>query len=122
MAQSTIFLPTITNANIWIETSLGATAEQIKSTSATIYIIDVDNTANSSPTFVKLYDATSGNVTVGTTAPDWTFKIPNGIRVVIVPSGGVATATALTAAALTTGGTGGTSSPASACIVKITYV
>jgi len=123
MATSQIGLGFVANAQLWIETVLGATAIQLKATSGTIYIVEVDNTANASAaSFVKLYDATSGTVTVGTTAPDWIIKCAGNTKQDYVVVGGAAFATALTTACVTTGGTAGSTAPTGAVIVKISYV
>lgn len=101
------------------ETDLNATKVAIDSSSGKIHSLVIDNSANAAVSYVKLWDAASGDVTVGTTAPDWVFKIPASIKRTIVFLEGLAYATALTAACVTTAGTAGTTNPTSDVIAEI---
>lgn len=104
------------------ETDLNATKAAVKASAGTLYAIIIDNTANAAEAeYVKLWDAASGSVTVGTTAPDWVFKIPAAVKRAIVFTEGVAFATALTAACVTTAGTAGTTNPTSDVVVTIIF-
>src|SRR2546427_11277249 len=116
MAQSQISLGFPAGSNEWIETALGATVEQIKASGGTLYLFECDNTANAARTYLKMWYAASGSVTVGTTVPDMVYPIEAGAKLDIIPVAGGAFTTALTVAALTAGGTGGTTAPTSAFI------
>ena len=120
MTISSITLANL-SANEFNDTVNGSTAVAVKASSGTLYHVECDNTANAAATYVKLWDLASGSVTVGTTAPDWVFKIPASVRITQPIPGGVAFGTALTVASLTTGGTAGTTAPSSATIVRIVY-
>jgi hypothetical protein len=85
---------------------------------ATIYAVVIDNTANAAATYVKFYD-TVGAITLGTTAPSMILMAPASVRRTFVFTGGNAFSTGLTYAAVTTGGTGGTTAPTSAVPVDI---
>ena len=82
-----------------------------------IFYVEIDNTANSAASYLKLYD--NANVTVGTTAPNMVLRCAASKKQYFVTPQGVAFASALSYACTTTGGTGGTSSPQNAVIVKM---
>lgn len=108
-------------ASEFVDTVNGATAVAVKASAGTLHYIEVDNSANAAVTYTKLWNATTGSVTVGTTAPDWVYMVPASVKIPFPVPGGVAFATALTVASLTTGGTAGTTAPSSAAIVRIIY-
>lgn len=101
------------------DSSANSTAQQAETGSGTLFMVDIDNTANSAATFIKMYDATS--ITVGTTVPDWIFKAPGGVRRVYTIPTGLAFSTGLGYAAVTQGGTAGTTSPTSAVVLKLAF-
>lgn len=121
MAISQIDLSPPSGAKAYINTDLDATIAAVKASAGTLYAIVVDNSANSAVSYLKLWDLASGSVTVGTTAPDWIFKIAASVKKTIAIPEGLAFATALSAACLTTGGTAGTTNPTSDVDVRITY-
>jgi hypothetical protein len=83
--------------------------------SGTLYMLQIDNSANSAKSYFKLVDATSA--TVGTTAPDMVFMIPaSSTRTLVFPQG-IAFSSGFTAFCVTAGGTAGTTSPGSAVVV-----
>jgi len=104
-------------AAIWYDTSLNATAQtDIRAGSTTVYVMQLDNTANSAATYVCLYD--NGAPTVGTTAPDFVFKVPANTLVDWTCLSGM-TFTNLSLCAKTTAGTAGTTNPVSAFAIRI---
>ena len=90
--------------------------------------IHVDNTAGSNALcYLKLYDKPVNNVTVGTTDPYYVFEIPAAYNDTIEirtwdadgnELGGFLFEDGYTYTCVTTGGTGGTSAPASAVIFE----
>ena len=101
------------------DTGLGHTGDMnVRGGATNLYYLDCDNTANSAASYLKLWDATAP--TVGTTAPDWIFKIPANTRLPIPFPQGVLFATGFSMAAVTTGGTAGVTDPVSAFIVRAT--
>lgn len=105
-------------AKLVVDADADGTAENdMTGTTGSIFLVDVDNTANAAASFVKLYDAAAP--TVGTTAPDWIFKIPASVRRVFACTEGVAFATALSMACVTAGGTAGATGPTSSVIVRL---
>ena len=112
---------------IFTDTACGNAADAVKASSAKLYSVTVDNTANAgASSYVKIFNAASGNVTVGTTAPDLIIFVPQGV-IVTVPfftgaAPGVTLGTALSVCCVTAGGTGGVTSPASAVVVSLNYV
>jgi len=119
MAVSNLILAALA-ANLFQDTVNANTPIVVKGSAGTLYLIHIDNTLNGVPSFVKLYD-TAAVVTVGTTAPDWIIKVPAGVKLPVPFVGGVAFAAGLQAATVTTGGTSGTTSPASAVALSISY-
>ena len=112
-------LQTNLSASIISDADSNATSEDnVRNGATTVYMVDVDNSANAAITYVKLYDSTGP--TVGTTAPDIILKVTASARkVFVLDPGGIAFTTGLSFASLTAGGTAGTTGPTSDVIVKI---
>jgi hypothetical protein len=112
---------------VFQDTSMGNVVDSIKASSAKVYSVIVDNSANGgAATYVKLFNLASGSVILGTTAPDEIIFVPGGAIVTkqyfTSAAQGVTFGTALSAAAVTTGGTAGTTSPVSSVVVSVIYV
>ena len=108
-------------ANIFTDTVSANASVAVTTASTIIYMLDLDNTANGAEdNYVKLYN-TAGAVTVGTTVPDHVFEVRQGIRLVIVIPQGMTLQTGVAVSTVTAGGTGGTTSPGSAFVVRIAY-
>jgi len=93
------------------DTDAGATAQtDVTGTAGSIFMIDVDNTANGADAaYLKIYDDAAP--TVGTTDPDHIFRIPvNQRRTIVAPDG--LDFSALSYAVVTSPGTPGTTAPA----------
>lgn len=118
MALTTTPITNPIAAAIVIQSVISATGNMdVRAGASTVYQVDIDNSLNAAATFVKLYDAAAP--TIGTTAPDFVFKVPAGARRVITLGLEGTALTNLSIAGVTTGGTAGTTNPASACIVRI---
>ena len=114
-------------ASFFKSIDLDESEEQVKGTAATFYGGVVIN-LKATPLYLKLYDAASGDVTVGTTVPDLTFPIPsqgdtNGAGFVIpVPACGIQFGTALTVACTTGIADNDSGAPgANECAVSLFY-
>jgi hypothetical protein len=111
---------------IFTDTAVGVGVDAVKASSAVVYYIIVDNSANGgAATYVKLYNLASGSVVVGTTAPDEVIYVPAG-KVVqhqffTGANPGKTFGTALSAIAATTGGTAGNTPPSSSVVLTIAY-
>jgi hypothetical protein len=127
MAISVVTIASPASITLYTDTNLGNILDAVKASSTLIEYIQIDNTANAgAPSYLKLFNLTSGSVTLGTTAPDMvlyaeankkdTYNFLSGANP------GITFATALTMACVTTGGTAGTTSPASAVIVTVAFV
>ena len=98
--------------------------ETLDASSGTLYKVEIDNSANTVPVYVKLYDSTS-TVNVGgdaTTSPDWVFMCPASVtRVYSSPTGTTygngLKAICVTAAGTDLNGTAASTAPAS----NVTY-
>lgn len=126
MAITQIPIQTPVNIVEFNDPSMGNSADAIKSSSAVVYYIFADNSLNASPTYVKLYNLASGSVTVGTTVPDEVIYLPASSRITHIlytnSIPGKTFGTALSACAVTAGGTAGSTSPSSSVPVTIVYV
>lgn len=127
MAITQVNVSSPSNQFIFTDTVMGNAVDAVKASSAVVYAVTVDNSANGgAASYVKLYNLASGSVVVGTTAPDEIIYVPAGAIVThLMFTGSVAGktfGTALSAVCVTTGGTAGSSSPASAVKVSIDYV
>lgn len=120
MAVTVVDIATPAGLKKFKDTDMGGTKVAVDATSGKIHSIVIDNTANAGEaTYLKLWDAASGDVTVGTTAPDWVFKVPASTKVTITFQAELAYGTALTAACVTTAGTAGTTNPTSDVVIEI---
>ena len=112
-------LNTVDNKYVIVRESAlaGTAATNVTSSAGKWYGILIDNTAGSAvAAYVRLYDDLSP--VIGTTAPDWVFYVAAGTSLDIVSQTGVTITNGLTIAAITVGGTAGSTgiSPALANI------
>ena len=95
---------------------LNATAELLATDLTLTYGMVLDNTQNVVSSFLKIYDSSVGTA-VGTTLPDFVFRVNPGEVLVIVPVAGVGlplnyqTGGQSYVAGVTTGGTAGSTAP-----------
>lgn len=105
---------------------LDETEEEVKATAGQVYWIHAMNLA-ATKRFLKFYNATAANVTVGTTTPVLTFALPttgdtNGAGFLLAIPNGIAFGTAITVAATTGVADADTGAPgANEVIVNIGY-
>lgn len=113
-------------ASIFRSIDLDETEEEVKATAGTVYGMWVTNTATTTR-FIKFYNATAANVTVGTTAPVITIGVPGNASddvsgVFGVGGPGWAFGTAITMAATTGVADADTGAPgANEVIVNVAY-
>lgn len=127
MAISQVNVSSPSNEVIFTDTAMGNAVDAIKASSAKVYAVTIDNSANGgAASYVKLYNLASGSVSVGVTAPDEIIYVPAGAVVTrnffTGAAPGVTFATALSAICVTTGGTAGSTSPSSSVVVSVNYV
>lgn len=121
MAITNITVAQISGAKLFVDTVNANAAVAISTTAVSLYELEMDNTANAAISYVKFWDLGTGSVTVGTTAPFMVLMVPASTKITAVFTGGVAFATAISAATVTTAGTAGTTSPTSSFILKAVY-
>jgi hypothetical protein len=126
MAITQINVSSPSNEILFTDTAIGNAVDAVKASSAKLFWLTVDNSANAAASYLKLWNVASGGVTVGTTAPDEIIYVP-ALSIVTVNYGtsaapGKTFGTALTASCVTTAGTAGVTSPSSSVIVTISYV
>ena len=121
MALSTVSLGFTSGLKVFTDTVNANAAVSVVATAAVIYEIEIDNTANAAQdNYAKFYN-TAGAVTVGTTVPDMVIEVRQGTKRTLVIPEGLSYETGLAVATVTAGGTGGTTSPGSAVIVRVAY-
>ena len=92
---------------------------EVTTSSTTIHQITIDNSANSHITYLKLYNAATGSVTVGGTNPDILMACAASSTIDYSFDPGITLGTAVTAATVQEAGTSGTTAPGSAVTVVI---
>lgn len=127
MAVTQITVQSPVGETLFTDSAMGNLVDAVKASSALVLWVQVDNTANGgAATYVKLFNLASGSVVVGITSPDEVLYTPGGAkRTHMLFTGavpGITFATALSAFAVTTGGTAGSTSPVSSVPVTIAYV
>ena len=101
--------PVVVNAGTIyaIQTDATCAPDTLTGTAGKLYKVEIDNTGNSVPVFVKLYD-TTGGVTHATTDPNWVLKCPSQSSRVFTCATGNAFANGIKALCATEAGTGAT--------------
>ena len=117
MAVSNI--PVLTGATLLTDTAAAAVVV-VKASSAVLYELELDNTANSAATYLRLYNATTA--TIGTTQYDSLILVPASVKITIVLPGGVTFGTGLCYAAGTSATIATATAPSSSFAIKIVYV
>jgi len=112
---------------VFQDTAIGASIDGVKASSAKLYSVTVDNSANGgAASYIKLWNLASGSVTIGVTSPDEVIYVPAGAVITQYFFTGAAQGktfgTALSAACVTTGGTAGATPPVSSVIFSASYV
>jgi hypothetical protein len=124
MAITQVVVQTPANQTIFTDSAMGGSVDAVKATSALAFYLFADNSANGVPAYVKLFNVAQGSVTLGTTAPDEIVYVPANQKITHIFFTGAVIGktfgTALSAAAVTTGGTAGITG--SAIPVIIAYV
>jgi hypothetical protein len=126
LAITQITIQTPSNEILFTDTNLGNAVDAVKASSCKILYAVIDNSLNAASSYLKMFNLASGSVTLGTTAADTVIFVPAS-SVVTVPfltgaAPGVTFGTALSIACVTTGGTGGNTSPSSAVTCTISYI
>ena len=123
MAVTNIDLTAPSGAKRYENTALNGTISAVSSAAGRLYAVRVDNSLNGAASYLKMWNVASGSVTVGTTAPDWIFKIPASSKKTFIFVGDIDDEfdTALSAACVTAGGTAGTTNPTSSVNVQVVY-
>jgi hypothetical protein len=96
---------------------LDETEEAVKGSAGQLYGWYVYNDG-AAEVYVKLYNATTGTVTVGSTAADLTFGVPAGSAANVFNVHGIAFSTAITAAATTGATTADSGAPAANQVIS----
>lgn len=122
MAVSNISIAQISGANLFIDTANSNSAVAIKGSSAVLYQLELDNTANGASTYCKIFNVAAGSVVVGTTAADMVILIPASVKITMVFPDGVTFSTALSVASVTGKAESSSTAPSASFVVKMVYV
>jgi len=98
--------------------SIQATATAVKATAGQLYAYDIYN-GGSAVSYMQLFNATTANVTLGSTTPTASIAIPATSRATFTTELGIAYATAITVAFTTT--RTGSTNPSANCDYNIYY-
>jgi len=102
------------------DTDANDTVETAASSGGTLYQVYISNTNNSGQVYIKLYEATAGSVTLGTTPPSFIFPcLAANTRQFDFPTG-LSFASNLSFACTTEPGTAGTTAPTNDVLVRLT--
>ena len=101
-----------------VQTSATSTVDSLTTSAGSIFKVEIDNSANSSAVYLRLWDVTPG-VTVGDTDPSWVFMCPASVTRVYSCAKGSPYATGIQVACVTTGGTAGSTNPTNPVIYRI---
>jgi hypothetical protein len=85
--------------SIFRSIDLDETEEEAKGSTGTLYFLDIYNNDAAAEMFIKVYDATAANVTVGTTTPVLTIPCAASTHCQVQVAAGLAFANAITLAA-----------------------
>lgn len=103
-----------------LDTALDANLESPTGSTNYIFQVRIDNSANTSAVYLKIYDAASAaSVAVGTTAPDMIFPCAGESVAEFSLYPGAQIVNGLHMACVTTPGTAGATSPSSSVIVRL---
>ncbi len=119
MAVSNLTITSLATS-LFQDTANTNAAVVVKGSAGTFFVIEIDNTLLAAVIYVKLYD-TAAAVTVGTTVPDWVYKITASINQAVTLIPGQAFSAGLQVATVTAGGTAGTTAPATPPTIRIAY-
>jgi len=103
----------------WTDTAATATEVEVSTSSINIHQVRIDNTANSTKLYLKLYNLAASSLTVGSNSPESILPVEAGSSVEYGFDPGMAFGTALCYAVVTTGGTAGSTDPGTAITVEI---
>jgi len=119
MAISLTNISTPLAGRLVLDTDCDTTVEaDVTGTTGSIYMVEIDNTANSHITYVKIKDAATA--TAGTNDPDWVLMVPASTKETYVIKEGMAFGTALTFwATQEATHSGAATAPGSSVIVEI---
>lgn len=112
---------TTTGLSSYVNTAATNTVTNIKATAGKLYGISVDNTANNAKSYIQLFNLAAVNVTLGTTAPFYSFVIlASGVYDFAWGEPGITFSTAISFA-ITTTATGLTAA-GSTCVVNGQFI
>lgn len=113
-------VPNLSGGILFSDTDNIGTAVVVKASSAVIYAMELDNTANSAATFTRFYN--TGTVTPGTTVPDTLIMTPASTKITMVFPSGWTFGTALAITSGTSATLATVTAPTSDFAIKIVYV
>ena len=122
MAAATVTLQGVLGNTLMTDTAVTNSVVAGHSGNTTIYHVEFDNTANSSVTYLKIYE--SGSVTLGTTQPSLIVKAAASTKEYLSLPTGLTNLNAMQYIATTTASNsaGSPAAPSTACKLTILHV
>ncbi len=119
MAVSIVTHGTPASNRTVINTDCDETEDEVYTGASVIRSVEINNTANSAATYVKLHTTDTSNTTPGTTVPDMVLMAPASSSITYAFPQGVSFADRITLWAVTLPGTAGNTGPTSAVTTRI---
>tara|TARA_R110002020_G_scaffold248856_1_gene462852 strand:+ start:463 stop:825 length:363 start_codon:yes stop_codon:yes gene_type:complete len=117
MSTSTINTITALAGKLTTDLNLGNTSQNnVTGTSGTLYMVTIDNSANTAVVYLKLVDAGTGGAN---TEPNWQFKVPASTKLSFVMPEGSIFSTGLSMWCVTGAVTSDNTAPGSDVVVNV---
>ena len=117
MSASTIDRITALGGKLTTDLDIGNTSQNnITGAAGTLYMVTIDNTANTGIVYLKMVDALTGGANV---EPNWQFKIPASTKISFVMPEGSIFSTGLSIWCVQNAITSDNTSPASNVIINV---
>ncbi len=95
MAVGNVTLRAPLGTAVWSDTAATNSLVDVNASGTSIFHVEIDNTANTAVTYVKLFDSASGSVTLATTEPDIVISCAAGVKEYMTIPTAISTSSAL---------------------------
>jgi hypothetical protein len=80
MAVGNVTLRAPLGDSVWSDTAATNSLVDVNGSGTSIYHVEIDNTANTAVTYVKMFDSAASGVTLATTEPDIVISCAAGVK------------------------------------------
>lgn len=95
MAVGNVTLRAPLGTAVWSDTAATNALVDVNASGTSIYHVEIDNTANTAVTYVKMFDSAASGVTLATTEPDIVISCAAGTKEYMTIPTGLSTSSAL---------------------------